>query len=62
VFDDQFSFLPFFFVHFSFINQWLYSSLLGPGLFFSVVICFTQTAGLLGRVISPSLGSYLHTE
>jgi hypothetical protein len=46
----------------SFIHQWLYSPLLGPGLFFSFVICFTQTVGLLGRVISPSYGRYLHTE
>jgi hypothetical protein len=35
--------------------------LLGPGLFFSFVIIFTQTVGLLGRVISPSQGRYLHT-
>jgi hypothetical protein len=33
----------------SFIHQWLYSPLLGPGLFFSFVIFFTQTVGLLGR-------------
>jgi hypothetical protein len=26
---------------FSFIGQWLYNPLLGPGLFFSFVICFT---------------------
>jgi hypothetical protein len=44
-----------------FIHQWLYSPLLGPGLFFSYVIFFTQTVGLLGRVISPSQGLYLHT-
>jgi hypothetical protein len=43
-----------------FIHQWLYSPLLGPGLF-SFVIFFTQTVGLLGRVISPSQGRYLHT-
>jgi hypothetical protein len=36
--------------------------LLGPGLFFSSVIFFTQTVGLLGRVISPSQGRYLHTR
>jgi hypothetical protein len=48
------------FIH-SFIHQWLYSHLLGPGLFFSFVIFFTQTVGLLGRVISPSQGRYLHT-
>jgi hypothetical protein len=35
--------------------------LLGPGLFFSsVIIFFIQTVGLLGRVISPSQGRYLH--
>jgi hypothetical protein len=45
----------------SFIHQWLYSPLLGPGLFFSFVIFFTQTIGLLGRVISPSQDRYLHT-
>jgi hypothetical protein len=48
------------FVH-SFIHQWLYSPLLGPGLFFIFVIFFTQTVGLLGRVINPSQGRYLHT-
>jgi hypothetical protein len=46
----------------SFIHQWLYSPLLGPGLFFSSVTFFTQTVGLLGRVINPSQGLYLHTE
>jgi hypothetical protein len=35
--------------------------LLGPGLLFSSVIFFTQTVGLLGRVIRPSQGLYLHT-
>jgi hypothetical protein len=45
-----------------FINQWLYSRLLGPGLFFSFVIFFTQTVGLLEWVSSPSQGHYLHTE
>jgi hypothetical protein len=44
----------------SVIHQWLYSPLLGPGLFFSFVIFFTETVGLLGRVISPSQGRYLH--
>jgi hypothetical protein len=48
------------FIH-SFIHEWLYSPLLGPGLFFSFVIFLTQTVGLLGRVISPSQGRYLHT-
>jgi hypothetical protein len=32
----------------------------GPGLFFSLVI-FTQTVGLLGQVMSPTQGRYLHT-
>jgi hypothetical protein len=45
----------------SFIHQWLYSPLLGSGLFFSFVI-FTLTAGLLERVISASQGRYLHTR
>jgi hypothetical protein len=46
-----------------FIHQWLYSPLLGPGLLFSyAVFCFTQTEGLLGRVISPWRGRYLHTR
>jgi hypothetical protein len=45
----------------SFIHQWFYSPLLGPGLLFSFVFFFTQTVGLLGRVISPSQGRYLHT-
>jgi hypothetical protein len=46
---------------FRFIHQLLYSPLLGPGLFFSSVIFSTQTVGLLGRVINPSQGRYLHT-
>jgi hypothetical protein len=45
----------------SFIYQWLYSPLLGPGLFFSFVMFFTQSVGLLERGISPSQGHYLHT-
>jgi hypothetical protein len=48
------------FIHSS-INQWLYSPLLGSGIFFSLVIFFTQTVGLLGRVVSPSQGLYLNT-
>jgi hypothetical protein len=48
------------FIFHSFIHQWLYSPLLVPGPFFSFVISFTQTVGLLGRVISPSQGRYLH--
>jgi hypothetical protein len=46
---------------YAFNHQWFYSRLLGPGLFFSSVIFFTQTVGLLGRVISPSQDPYLHT-
>jgi hypothetical protein len=45
---------------YSFIHQFLYSPLLGPGLFFSSVIFFIQSVGLLGRVISLSQGRYLH--
>jgi hypothetical protein len=45
----------------SFINGST-AHLLGPGLVFSFVIFFTQTVGLLGRVISPSQGRYLHIE
>jgi hypothetical protein len=37
----------------SFIHQWLYSPLLGSGLFDSFIFIFTQTVGVLGRVISP---------
>jgi hypothetical protein len=44
-----------------FIHQWLYSPLLCPGLFFIFVIFFTQTVGLLGRVINQSQGRYLYT-
>jgi hypothetical protein len=46
---------------YKFIHQWLYSPLLGPGLFFSFVIFFTQTVGLLGRGISPSQDRCLYT-
>jgi hypothetical protein len=35
--------------------------MLDPGLFFSFVIIFTNSVELLGRVISPSQGSYRHT-
>jgi hypothetical protein len=50
------------FIH-SFIHSSmaLYSPLLGPGLFFSFVIIFTQMVELLGPVISPSQGRYLNT-
>jgi hypothetical protein len=44
----------------SFINGST-AHLLGLGPFFSFVIFFTQTVGLLGRAISPSQGRYLHT-
>jgi hypothetical protein len=40
--------------------QWLFQPFQGPNLLFSSVIIFLQTAGLLGRVISPSQGRYLH--
>jgi hypothetical protein len=46
------------FIHFT--HPWIYSHLLGTGLFFSFVIFFTQTVVLLERVISPSQGRYLH--
>jgi hypothetical protein len=49
------------FRHSSFIPQWLYNPLLGPGLFFTFVILITKTVGLLGRGISPPQGRYLHT-
>jgi hypothetical protein len=45
-----------------FFFQWLFQPVQGPGLLFSSVIFFTQTAGLLGRVISSSQGRYLNTE
>jgi hypothetical protein len=45
----------------SFSHQWLYSPLLVPDLFFSFVIFFRQTVGLLGRVISTSQGRCIHT-
>jgi hypothetical protein len=48
------------FIH-SFIHQWLYSLLLGPDLFFSFLIFFTQSVGLLGRAISPSQGRATYT-
>jgi hypothetical protein len=47
------------FVH-SLMHELLYSPLLGPRLFFSFIIFFTQTVGLLELVISPSQGSYLY--
>jgi hypothetical protein len=48
--------------YFVIINGSTDLSLLGTGLFLvSFVIFFSQTEGLLGRVISPSQGRYLHT-
>jgi hypothetical protein len=41
--------------------QWFLQILQGPGLFFSSVIIFTQTVGLLGRVMSLSQGRCLYT-
>jgi hypothetical protein len=50
-------------IHFSFIHSSMaLQPLLGLGLFFSSVIFFTQSIGLLGGVISPSQGRYLYTE
>jgi hypothetical protein len=47
---------------FIFIHQCLYIPLLGPGFFFSFVIFFfTQTVGLIGRVISSSQRRCLRT-
>jgi hypothetical protein len=43
----------------SFVHQWLYSPLLGPGRFLSFVILHTSV-GLLGQGISPSQGLYIH--
>jgi hypothetical protein len=53
-------------INHSFIHSFINGStalLLGPGLLFSFIIFFffTQTVGLLGRVITPSQGLYLHT-
>jgi hypothetical protein len=44
----------------SFINGST-APLLSPGLFFSFVIFFTESVGLLGRASSPSQDRYLHT-
>jgi hypothetical protein len=43
-----------------FIHQWPYSPFVGPWPLSSSVFFFTQTVGLLGRVISPLEGRYLH--
>jgi hypothetical protein len=40
---------------------WLDNPLLGLGRFFSFLIFFTQSVGLLGRGTSPSQGRYLNT-
>jgi hypothetical protein len=45
----------------SFIHSWIYSPLLGPGLFFYFEILSIQTIGLIGGVMSLSQGRYLHT-
>jgi hypothetical protein len=42
------------------LSLWLYSSS-GLGCFFSFLMLYTQSVGPLGRRISPSQGSYLHT-
>jgi hypothetical protein len=48
-------------IHCSF-SQWLLQPLQDPGLFFSsVIISFTQTVRVFGRVMSPSQGRYLYT-
>jgi hypothetical protein len=49
------------FIH-SFIHQWLYSILLGTGLFFTFVIVFKSSVGLVWRGIGPSQSRYLHIE
>jgi hypothetical protein len=46
----------------SFVLQLLYNILLGPGLFLRFAFFFAQLVGLFGRVISMSLGRYLHSE
>jgi hypothetical protein len=43
------------------IHLRLYSPLLDIDRFFSFLICFTQSVGLLRRGISPSQGRYLRT-
>jgi hypothetical protein len=45
----------------SFIYQWLCTPCVGSRRLLQFRIFFTQTVGLLGRVISPSRGRYLHT-
>jgi hypothetical protein len=44
-----------------FFFKWLFQPIQGPGLLFSSVIVLSQTAGLHGRVISPSQDRYLNT-
>jgi hypothetical protein len=48
------------FIH-SFIHQCLYSPFFGPWPLLQFRDLFTQTVGLLGRVIGPSQGLYLYT-
>jgi hypothetical protein len=40
--------------------QWPLQHLYGPGLFSSTVRIYTETVGLLGLVLRPSQGRYLH--
>jgi hypothetical protein len=49
------------YIHIYFFFQRLFQPIQGPGLLFSSVIIFSQTVGLLGRVIRPSQGRYLNT-
>jgi hypothetical protein len=48
------------FMFINLIHQRIYSLMLGSGLFFSLVIFYIQTIGLLWQVISPSQGRCLH--
>jgi hypothetical protein len=52
-----------FFMHIlqSFFFRWLSQPIQSPSLLFSSLIIFSQTVGLLGRVISQSQGRYLNT-
>jgi hypothetical protein len=43
------------------VSTYSSTALVDLGKFFSSLF-YTQSVGLLGRGISPSLGSYLHTE
>jgi hypothetical protein len=44
----------------SFIHQWFFRHFVGPWPIFQFPKLFTQSVGLLRRVISPSQGRYLH--